>query len=343
VGDTELLTQAQAGDADAFEAVVAPYRGGLFRHCYRMLGSPHDAEDALQESLLGAWRGIAGFEGRSSLQSWLYRIATHACLRLISRRPSRVLSPDYGPSRTRTDDLGEPVPGPVWIEPLPDTSYADEHLPAAETSYLERESVELAFTAALQQLPGNQRAVLILRDVMGYSAAEVADLLDTSVASANSALQRARTSVEERSTGTSQRDELERLGDEGQRQLVDAFVAAWESADVPALLDLLRADVRFTMPPLPAWFDGRDAVAGFLTERLFATPWRLTPVGVNGQLGFGCYILEPGAGAYKLGAVNVLTLRDGKVADITGFLDPDALRNFGLPVEPPEKFLPADR
>jgi RNA polymerase sigma-70 factor (ECF subfamily) len=228
--EEELLAEARSGDPAAFERLVASYRNELYAHCYRMLGSVHDAEDALQESLLGAWRGLAGFAGRSSLRAWLYRISTNACLRLIARRPRRIRSADYGPPRQGTDDLGAPVTEPIWLEPWPEDVPADEPDPAA--SYLRREGVELAFVAALQHLPGTQRAVLILREVLEFSAAEAARILDTTPASVNSALQRARKAVEERVPGTPQQAELAALGADGQRELVDAFVTAWERADV---------------------------------------------------------------------------------------------------------------
>jgi RNA polymerase sigma-70 factor (TIGR02960 family) len=209
--EPELLASARRGSSAAFERLVASYRGELYAHCYRMLGSVQDAEDALQESLLGAWRGLAGFEGRSSLHTWLYRVCTNACLRLIARRPRRMLSADHGPPWRDTDDLGEPVAGPIWLEPWPD------ELPASQpggtdpaASYLRREGVELAFVAALQHLPGTQRAVLILREVLEFSAAEVARILDTTPASVNSALQRARKAVDRRVPRTTQRAELER-------------------------------------------------------------------------------------------------------------------------------------
>ena len=311
----------QAGDA-AFDRLVAAHRRELYAHCYRMLGSVQDAEDALQESLLAAWRGLPGFEARSSLRAWLYRITTNVCLRLIERRPRRLLSPDHGPPRRDTSDLGEPVSGPVWLEPWPDED------PAVQIE--RRESVELAFVAALQHLPGTQRAVLILREVLGYSAAEVAAALDTTPASVNSALQRARKAVEQRVPATSQQAELEALGADGRRGLVDAFVSAWERADVPALLALLAEDARFTMPPLPAWFDGREDVGRFFAERVFETDWRLVQRNANGQLGFACYSAERGSGDFQLGALNVLTIRDGRVAEIAGFLDPDLHRRLGL-------------
>jgi RNA polymerase sigma-70 factor (TIGR02960 family) len=329
VSEERLLADARRGDEAAFELLVGRHRRELYAHCYRMLGSVQDAEDALQEALLGAWRGLAGFEGRSSLRAWLFRVATNACLRLRSRRPRRMLSFDHGPARSDTHDLGEPVTGPVWLEPWPDEPATEEPDPAA--AYLRRESVELAFVAALQHLPGTQRAVLLLREVLGFSAAEVAGILDTSPASVNSALQRARATVARRVPPRTQQAELAALGPEGRRRLVDAFVTAWERADVPALLDLLAADARFTMPPLPAWFDGRGDVGRFLAERMFATPWRLAPITANGQPGFACY--RGDGERFRLGAVNLLSLRDGQITWIAGFLDPQVHRHFPVPPE----------
>jgi RNA polymerase sigma-70 factor (TIGR02960 family) len=303
-------------DEAVFEALVATHRRELLAHCYRMLGSVQDAEDALQEALLGAWRGLAGFEDRSSSGAWLYRIATNACLHLLERRPRRMLSSDHGPPRQATDDLGEPIRGPVWLEP-----WVGED-PAA--GYEEREGVELAFVAALQHLPPSRRAALILHEVLGYSAAEVAAMLESPTVSVKRALQHARRTVEERVPETSQRAELEALGDDGQRDLAATFIAAWERADVPALLQLLTEDARFSMPPLPAWFDGREEVGRFFSERIFATSWRLEPLRVNGQIGFACY--QP----VEIGAVNALTLRDGRITAITGFLDPELHRRLGL-------------
>jgi RNA polymerase sigma-70 factor (TIGR02960 family) len=234
-------------------------------------------EDAVQEALLAAWRGLPGFEGRSSLRNWLYQVATSVCLRLGSRRPRRLLSFDHGPARSDPHDLGEPLTGPVWLEPWPDELATDDE-PDPAAAYLRRERVELAFVAALQHLPATQRAVLILREVLGFTAAEVAGILDTTPSAVNSALQRARATVRQRMPARSQQAELAALGPGGRRALVEAFVTAWERADVPALLDLLVEDARFTMPPLPAWFDGREDVGRFLAERVFATPWRLLGV-----------------------------------------------------------------
>ncbi len=326
------MTGTAVLDDAAFDDAVRRHRGELRAHCYRMLGSVGDAEDAVQEALLSAWRGRESFQGRSSVRTWLYRIATNACLKLAERRPRRMLSYDAGPSRTDVSDLGEPVPGPVWIEPWlgagDDPAGPGELSP--EASYLRRESIELAYVAALQALPPNQRAVLILRDVLAFSADEVAAMLDTTAASVTSALQRARASAGRRAP--SQQDEIAALGSNGDRAVVDAFVAAWEARDLGALLELLTEDVRFTMPPLPAWFDGLAAVRAFIAERAFATPWRLVPTTVNAQPGLVCYQWD--GTRYALGAVNALGLRDGRICWIAGFVDPPLLRDrFGLPEE----------
>ncbi|MGH2584492.1 MAG: RNA polymerase subunit sigma-70, partial [Dehalococcoidia bacterium] len=267
-----------------------------------------DAEDALQDALFGAWRGLSGFEGRSSVRAWLYRITTNACLKLAGRRPKRLLPIDYRPASRTVHDLGAPVIETVWVEPYPEQMLegaADTADPAAR--YELRESVELAFVAALQHLPATQRAVLILREVLAFSAAEVAMLLDTTVVAVNSALQRARRGPDGRVPAESQQATLRALGENGRRELVEMFVAAWERADVPALLDLLVEDARFTMPPLPAWFQSREWVGRFFSERVFATPWRLVPVQASGQLAFACYQGDAEGPRFRLGALNVLT------------------------------------
>jgi RNA polymerase sigma-70 factor (TIGR02960 family) len=332
--ESELLVAARRGDPAAFERLVSGHHRKLYAHCYRMLGSAQDAEDCLQESLLGAWRGMASFEGRSSLRAWLYQITTNACLRLISRRTRRILSPDYGPPWRSTADLGNPVTGPIWLEPWQDDEPAGEPSDVdPATQYLRRESVELAFVAALQHLPGTQRAVLILRDVLQFSSAEVARILDTTPSAVNSALQRARKAVRERVPEKTQQAELDDLGRNGSRNLVDAFMRAWESADVAALVDLLAKDARFTMPPLPAWFLGQEEIGRFFADRMFATPWRLLPLRANGQPGFAGYQGDYGGARYRLAGINVLSVRTSRIAWIASFLDPDVHRHFGLPAE----------
>jgi RNA polymerase sigma-70 factor (TIGR02960 family) len=306
------LAAAQAGDEAAFAELVAGHRGELTRHCYRMLGSLDDADEAVQEALLAAWRGLADFEGRSSVRTWLYRIATRVCLRMAERRPRRVLSFDHSPAHDPRGELGRPVTEPVFLDPWPGGS-GD---PATDAE--RRETIELAYVAALQHLPANQRAVLILRDVLDFSAAEAADLLDTSVASVTSALQRARASTGARVRGPSQ--QVERATAE-QRGVVEAFVTAFEAADVGRMVALLTADVRFTMPPLPAWFDGRDAVAVFYAERVFAMRWRQVRIAdVNGQPAVLGYSEQDGE--LRPGALQVLSFRDGRISWVASFLDP---------------------
>lgn len=331
--EADLLARARAGDPAAFDRLAARHRRELRAHCYRMLGSPHDADDALQESLLAAWRGLAAFEGRSSLRTWLYQVTTHACLRFIAQRPKRMLSPDHGPAFEQTAELGQPVLEPVWLEPWPDEDVAHDAGGGDPAAGLQRrETVALAFIAALQHLPGTQRAVLILREVLEFSAAEVAEIVDTTVASVNSALQRAQKTMRERAPAAG---EPAAPAHEGMQELLHAFVAAWESRDIGALVSLLAEDARFTMPPLPAWFDGRDNVARFFAERVFQAPWRLRPIRANGQAGFACYMQAPGDDRYRLGAVNLLSVRDGRIAAISAFLDRAVFDLFGLVPELP--------
>ncbi|HEY0467212.1 MAG TPA: RNA polymerase subunit sigma-70 [Polyangiaceae bacterium] len=300
-----------------FESLVAPYRRELHAYCYRMLGSLQDAEDALQETLLGAWKGLAGFEGRSALKSWLYRIATNACLRVIEQRPARILPYDRAPASHGS--VVEPViEGVPWLDPYP---------VALDASFEQRESLELAFVAALQHLPAAQRATLILREVLEFSAAETAELLDTSVPAINSALSRAKGAVSARIPPLSQQATLAQLGDAARQALVQAYVKAWATQDAKALVEMLTHDARFTMPPIPSWFDGRDAVIRFFSEPVFRSPWRLEPTWASGQLAFAAYQGPD----FRLGALNVVRLRAGKIAELTGFLDPAVHAFFSLP------------
>jgi RNA polymerase sigma-70 factor, ECF subfamily len=342
--EPKLLEAARRGDEDAFRRLVEPHRTELHAHCYRMLGSVHDADDALQEALLRAWRGLAGFERRASLRSWLYRIATNACLDLISRRPKRVLPIDHGPAAGLGDDLADPLTESVWIEPYPDAELGLEEGPAGpEARYERRESVELAFIAALQHLPDTQRAALILRDVLGFSARETADVLDTTEASVNGALRRARKAVAENLPHRTQQATLRALGDDRLRRLVERYVDAWERGDVDAIVALLAADATYTMPPLPTWYRGHEAIASCLRRFALQDRWRMLPVRANGQLAFGCYAWEEEKQSYTAHSLDVLTL-DGPVAmEVTSFVTPhtrgparerfamEVLGRFGLP------------
>ena len=248
-----LLAAAQGGDGNAFNDLVGPYRRELRAHSYRMLGSVADAEDALQDAMLQAWRGLAAFEGRSSLRSWLYRITTNASLKMIERRPKRVLPIDYGPAADPHDGPSEPLIESVWVEPYPDQLGLEDGPSGPDAIYEQRESVELAFTAALQHLPAQQRAVLILRDVLGFSAQETATILHTTPPAVDSAMQRARRTVADRLPRHSQQATLRSLGDAATRELVNRFVAAGESNNVDAVVTMLADDARMTMPPLPRW------------------------------------------------------------------------------------------
>ena len=333
--ERELLDAARDGDEDAFRLLVEPHRGTLHTHCYRMLGSVHDAEDALQDALLRAWRGLRGLEGRSSLRTWLYRIATNACLDATARRPRRVLPIDYGPPADPRDEAGGPLTGAVWLEPYPDEQLGlEDGYAAPEARYEQREAVELAFIAALQHLPALQRAVLVLREVLGFSAREVAETLDTTVASVNSALQRARKTVDERLPARSQQATLRTLGDDAIRELVEGFVDAFERGDVDAILALVAEDATFAMPPYADWYRGREALGdSWLMPGGPPPRLRYLPTRANGQPALGTYQRDPGAEAYLPIALEVLTLDGPRISEITAFRTPEVFRLFGLPEE----------
>jgi RNA polymerase sigma-70 factor (ECF subfamily) len=317
------LAAAREGDESAFASLVDPHRGELHAHCYRMLGSLHDAEDALQETLLRAWRGMSRFEGRSSLRSWLYTIATNTCLTHIERRPKRVLPIDYAPASDGDAPPGTPVVETVWIEPYPDETLGlEDGFAAPEARYEQREGVELALIAALQHLAANQRAVLILREVLGFSAKESAEMLHTTVASVNSALQRARAAVEERVPEQSQQTTLRALDDAQIRELVDRYVDAWERNDVEQFTSMLTEDATFTMPPLASWYQGRDGIATWARLWPMSGDWRWRTVltRANGQLALAFYSWDEAARAYVPFALNVLTLRESQISDVTAFI-----------------------
>jgi RNA polymerase sigma-70 factor, ECF subfamily len=337
--ERELLEAARRGDDDAFGRLAGPYRGELHAHCYRMLGSAADAEDALQETLLRAWRGLPRFAGRSSVRSWLYKIATNACLRAIERRPRRVLPVDYGPAADPHNGPGEPVVEALWLEPYPDERLGPSSgLASPEARYEQREGVELAFIAALQHLPARQRAVLILRDVLGFSARETATVLDTTPVSVDSALQRAHKTVDQRLPEQSQQATLGSLSDDALRQVVQRYVTAWERNDVGALAAMLAEDAKLAMPPLSAWYSGREQVTAFFSggPMAGATRWRLIPARANGQLAFGLYAWDGKTQTFLPRAVDVLTLRGAHIQEITAFLTPHAFRSLDLPATLPE-------
>ncbi len=319
-------------DEAVYLRLVESHRRELHAHCYRMLGSVQDAEDALQEALLRAWRGLPKFEGRSSLRSWLYKIATNTCLTAIERRPKRVLPIEHGPSAEPATEIVGPLAESMWIEPYP--AEVEDGFAAPEARYDQRESVELAFIAALQHLPATQRAVLILREVLGFSAREVAATLDTTPASVNSALQRARAAVEERTPELSQQATMRSLGDERVRSLVESYVDAWECGDVDAVVAMLAQDATFSMPPQSEWFRGRDAIADFLPRGPLAMRRRFLPVRANAQAAFGTYRWVAAEERFVANAIHVLTLRGASIADVTCFISPAVFPAFGLPEQP---------
>ncbi len=326
----DLISRARTGDGDAFRELTEPYRRELQVHCYRMLGSFADAEDALQDTLLAAWQGIGGFEGRASLRTWLYRIATNRCLntrRSASRRAAREwdIPGVEPPEPTR---LGEVV----WLEPFPDVLLegAAGAPPGPEACYEQAESISLAFVTALQVLPPRQLAVLILRDVLGFHASEVAGMLDTTVESVTSALKRARASLQRQRPAAVGHQPPPAPGSPAEDAMVAAFVRAWESADLDALVALLTDDVFISMPPMPFGYEGRDVVARFCAS-LFGAGRRfdLVPTRANGQPAFGAYLraadgIRHGTGLY------VLTLAGDRICAMTRF-ESSVLPWFGLP------------
>src|SRR3954452_16801672 len=321
---TGLLEAARGGDERAYREIIEQHRGELHAHCYRMLGSVHDAEDALQDAMLRAWRFLPRFDGRSSLRTWLCKIATNTALDAISSRQKRELPLDLGPPSDPDDGPAMPLVEAVWVEPYP-TAAIDDGAASPEARFERRESLELAFIAAVQHLPATQRAVLILREVLGFSAKEVAEALDTTVASVNSGLQRARKSVEERTPDQSQEETLRELGDDELQEIVTRYVDAWERDDVDAVVSMLTEDAAIAMPPLASWFGGTpEDMRAFLEASPMSGIWhwkgRVTTA--NGQPAIGFYAWDQEEQKHKAFALNVLTFRGDKVADIVAFAVP---------------------
>ena len=321
-----------------FETLVEQRRAELHAHCYRMLGSVHDAEDALQETLLRAWRGVDGLREAESGRAWLYAIATNVCRTELARRAKRVLPHDLSPAVDGQTPPGRPITESTWIEPYPDDAIG---LPAGksspEASYEQHEAIELAFVALLQHLPANQRATLLLREVLGFSAQETATALSTSVASVNSALQRARATVTSRAPARTQQATLRALGDRGLRDLVGRYVAAWERCDVDAFAGMLATDASFAMPPLATWYTPRSAVIEWARNFSLNKEWRWRALvtRANAQPALGFYAWDDAAGAFLPFALNVLSLRGDLVRDVTAFIvratgapEPDAYIRF---------------
>jgi RNA polymerase sigma-70 factor (ECF subfamily) len=337
-----VLTRAMAGDDEAFAELTGPYVAELRLHCYRILGSVQDAEDTLQETLLAAWRSLDGYEGRASLRTWLYRIATNRCLNALrdsGRRPAARTAPAGPPF-----EAGEPTRQgePLWLEPYPDVLL--DGLPdiaaGPEARYEAKETVALAFAAALQHLPPRQRAVLVLKDVLGYRSAEVASMLASTEVSVNSALQRARATLTSQPPAPdTARAPQPRSAAE--RHLVDRFAAAYTDDDIEGLVRLLTDDAWFTMPPVTLEYQGRAAIGGFFAASAqwrAGRRYRLIPARANGQPAFGCYIADAHAGLYHAHGLIVLTLTGDQISAITRFVDNSVLPYFGLP-----RKLPASR
>ena len=343
-GRVELLDRARAGDGHAFGELTEPFRRELQVHCYRMLGSVADAEDVLQETMVAAWRGLAGFEGRASLRGWLYRIATNQCLNFMRdgvRRASRPRAGDQSAMPAQLPPLPEPATAdePVWLEPYPDELLAGlpDATPGPEARYEARESISLAFVAALQRLPARQRAALVLRDALGFRAAEAAAILGCSLDAVNGSLKRARAALAEQlpAGGLSQ---APLPGSAAEREFLRRFTDAFERGDVDVLVAMLTHDARLTMPPWPLGFRGPAAAARLLSVLVFqggTVRYRLVEVRANGgQPTFGCYVAgvpAPAAAPAQADGLIMLTLAGDRIAGITRFLDNSLPPRFGLP------------
>jgi RNA polymerase sigma-70 factor (TIGR02960 family) len=325
-----VLTRARSGDRDAFRELTDPFRRELHLHCYRILGSVQDAEDAVQETLLAAWRGLGPFEGRASVRAWLYRIATNRCLNILRgrrRRPKEVPAMVEPPEPTRLRE-------PVWLEPYPDALLDDlvDSAPGPHARYETRETVGLAFVTALQHLPPRQRAVLVLRDALGFSRAEVARMLDTTEAAVKGALQRARATLDEH-VPAGGLEGAPMPGSRRERELVGRFAAAYERGDVDTVVSLLTDDAWVRMPPQPYEYQGQTAIAALLRDRAIrrGAPLRLVATRANGQPAFGAYLPDSRAAISRAYALIVLTLEGDRISAMTWFGDLGVFAHFGLP------------
>lgn len=326
---TALVSAAQAGDRAAFDALVEPYQRELLAHCYRMLGSYHDAEDLVQETLLRAWEKRATFTSPGSYRAWLYRIATNLCLNVLTRNKRRSLPPDTSSKSDPTRPLPQRVSEPIWLEPFPDDLLADQQS-NPENRALQNEYITLAFLLALQHLTPAQRAILLLRDVLDWEAREVAEWLNISVAAVNSGLQRARRALRQRHV---QPEAPGTLAAPQSQALLQRYVTLWEQADIPGLVGLMREDAWFTMPPIPAWFQGREEIATLFRTSIFTVPrqWRLLPTRANGSPACGLYEWRAQAGVYQLFGVLVLGIEGEQIVNAVAFLEQSSLSPFALP------------
>jgi RNA polymerase sigma-70 factor (ECF subfamily) len=339
--EAEHLTAARRGDSQAFGKLTESFRRELQVHCYRILGSFHEAEDMVQETMLRAWKRLDSYAGRASFRAWLYKIATNACLDLLdSKRSRRLLPPVAVPASNPHEQIAPPSQEFIWLEPFPDEWLGDKSVVNPEVRFTESESVSLAFLTALQALPPRQRAVLILRDVLGFSARETSEILEITVSSANSALHRARVTLSDRYHGQETLYSHNTPTDERTQWLLDHFVEAWESADVDGLVALLKEDATFAMPPSPSWYQGREDIGQFSAVTVFADHgmfegqakgrWRLTRTIANAAPAFALY-QRTETNPYQAFGLIGLVIRQGMLEQIVSFLDPTLPIKFGLP------------
>ena len=339
--EAEHLAAARQGNSQSFSDLTEPFRRELQVHCYRILGSLHEAEDMVQETMLRAWKRLDTYEGRASLRSWLYKIATNACLDALDQRRSRRLLPNQcSPAADPHMQIAPPSPELIWLEPIPDEWLGDSSALNPEARYTKSESVSLAFLTALQALPPRQRAVLILRDVLDFSANETAEVLGLTVSSVNSALHRARTTLSQNYHGRERQASTRSGTDERTQWLLDHFVKAWESADVAGLVALLKEDAALAMPPSPSWYQGREAIGVFVAGTVFADGgmfagkaahrWRLLRTNANGSPAFAIY-QRTEANHYQAFGIHVLGYADDRLTQITSFIDPSLPVRFDLP------------
>jgi RNA polymerase sigma-70 factor (ECF subfamily) len=338
--ESEHLVAARQGDSQRFSELTEPFRRELQVHCYRILGSLHEAEDMVQETMLRAWKRLDTYEGRASFRAWLYKIATNACLDALDQRRNRRYLPNQcGPAADPRTQISAPSPELVWLEPVPDEWLGDSSALNPEARYSESESVSFAFLTALQALPPRQRAVLILRDVLDFSANETADVLELTVSSVNSALHRARATLSSNYHGRQQLSSRSQT-DAQTQSLLDHFMKAWESADVEGLVALLKADAALAMPPSPSWYQGREAIRIFIAATVFADGgmfggnaadrWRLIRTEANGMPAFAIY-QRAGPNQFQAFGLHVLELEGHQLSQITSFIDPSLPARFGLP------------
>ena len=338
------LAAAMRGNSREFSELAEPYRRELQVHCYRILGSTHDAEDMVQETMLRAWKRLDTYEGRASFRAWLYKIATNVCLDTLDkrrRRAKRLLPSDVFSPADPHQPIEPPLTEILWLEPLPDEWLADSSANNPETRYSTRESISLAFLTALQLLPARQRAVLILKDVMDWSASEIAGLLDTTISSVNSALHRARMTLAKNYRGRKSQVLSSDETDEKTRQLLEKYIRAWQAADVNGLVALLQKDATLSMPPSPSWYAGRENIGAFAGNTVFANNgmmfpgmaigrWKLLPVQANGGPAAAVYQRMEN-GEYHPFGVHVLTCEKGLITQVNCFADPSFPTRFGLP------------